>query len=142
MPFGIVILSAAKDLLLQNHPYLVVSTEGSFIAAAERPAIESPPPMTEADLIDLLRDCYTSLGRNVVEANLIKSATLALDTEAPGAGIPGVPPRYRATITLLAPTSDEAATAQLAAQIENRLLGTPSISAVTLKLLPALFSIL
>jgi hypothetical protein len=98
--------------------------------------------MTEADLIDLLRDCYTSLGRNVVEANLIKSATLALDTEAPGAGIPGVPPRYRATVTLLAPTSDEAATAQLAAQIENRLLGTPSISAVTLKLLPALFSIL
>jgi hypothetical protein len=98
--------------------------------------------MTEADLLSLLRDCYTALGRNVVEARLIKAATLTLDTEAPGAGIPGVPLRYRAAITLLAPTSDETATAQLAAQIENRLLGTPSISAVTLTVLPALFSIL
>ncbi|WP_263379127.1 DUF59 domain-containing protein [Granulicella paludicola] len=104
--------------------------------------ITSAPLMIEADLLTLLRDCYTALGRNVVEANLIKSATLTFDTEAPGAGIPGVPPRYRAAITLLAPTSDETATAQLAAQIENRLLGTPAISAVSLAILPALFSIL
>ncbi len=98
--------------------------------------------MTESDLLDLLRDCYTALGRNVVEANLIKSTSLTLDTEAPGAGIPGVPPRFRVSITVIAPTSDEVATAQLAAQIENRLLGTPTLSAVTLTVLPALFSIL
>jgi hypothetical protein len=98
--------------------------------------------MTEAALINLLRDCYTSLGRNVVDSGLVKSATLTLDTEAPGASIPGAPPRYRAAITLLAPTSDEAATAQLSAQIENRLFGDPAISTVTVTLLPALFSIL
>jgi hypothetical protein len=98
--------------------------------------------MTEAALLNLLRDCYTPLGRNVVDSGLIKSATLALDTEAPGASIPGVRARYRAAITLLAPTSDEAATAQLSAQIENRLLGDPAFSAVTLNILPALFPIL
>jgi hypothetical protein len=98
--------------------------------------------MTEAALLNLLRDCYTPLARNVVDAGLIKSATLTLDTEAPGASIPGVPPRYRAAITLLAPTSDEAATAQLSAQIENRLYGDPAISTVTIALLPALFPIL
>jgi hypothetical protein len=99
--------------------------------------------MTDADLLDALRDCYEPLlRRNVVEAGLIKSAALTLDTEAPGANVPGVPSRYIAHITLIAPGSDEAVNAQLSAQIENRLLGLAAISRVTLKQLPALFSIL
>ncbi len=99
--------------------------------------------MTDADLLEALRDCYEPiLRRNVVDAGLIKSASLALDTDAPGANISGVPPRYVARITMLAPGSDEAANAQLAAQIENRLLGIAAISRVSLNQLPALFLIL
>jgi len=99
--------------------------------------------MTEADLLEALRDCYEpKLHRNIVEAKLVRSATLTRDDAAPGANIPGVPARYLAHITLHAPGSDEAANAQLAAQIENRLLGLEAISRVTVTLLPALFPIL
>jgi hypothetical protein len=102
--------------------------------------------MTDADLLQSLRDCYAPGDRlprrNLVEANLVRSATLTRDNEAPGAGIPGVPPRYLANIILTAPGSDEAANSQLLAQIENRLLGLQAISRVTVTLLPALFSIL
>ena len=98
--------------------------------------------MTDADLLTLLRDCYTPTGANIVAANLVRSATLALDPDAPGASIPNLPPRYVASITLHAPSSDPAASSQLAAQVENRLLGLPSISRVHLHLLPALFHIL
>jgi hypothetical protein len=99
--------------------------------------------MTDTDLLDALRDCYEPvLRRSIVSAGLIKSATVTLDTAAPGHKIPGVPRRYIAHITLLLPGTDEAANAQLAAQIENRLLGLPTISRVALTQLPALFSIL
>lgn len=99
--------------------------------------------MTDADLHAALRDCYAPPAqRNLVDAGLLKSATLTLDSEAPGAGIPGVPPRYVATITLHAPGTDATINAQLLAQIENRLLGLPAVSRVTITLLPALFPIL
>jgi hypothetical protein len=94
------------------------------------------------DLLAALRDCYTPTGRNLVDAGLIRSSTLSPDTEAPGYNIPGVPLRHIAHITLYAPTADEAATAQLAAQIENRLLGLQAISRVEITLLPPLFPIL
>jgi hypothetical protein len=104
--------------------------------------------MTDTDLLAALRDCYEPgpARRNLVDAGLIQSATLTLDTEAPGHNIPGVPPRYLATVTLLAPgpnaDAEEPANAQLLAQIENRLLGVPTISTVKITLLPALFPIL
>ncbi len=98
--------------------------------------------MTNDNLRQALRDCYTPTGRNLVDAGLIRSATLTPDTEAPGHNIPGVPPRYLATVTLYAPTADETANAQLLAQIENRLLGLEPISRVELTLLPPLFPIL
>lgn len=99
--------------------------------------------MDDAELLNLLRDCYDPvLRRNIVDAGLIRSATLTRDDAAPGAGIAGVSPRYVAKITLRAPGADEAANAQLAAQIQNRLLGIAAISKVTVTLLPALFPIL
>ena len=99
--------------------------------------------MTHADLLSALRDCYAPPAqRNLVDAGLLKSAALTLDANAPGAGIPGVPPRYLATISLHAPGTDDDANAQLLAQIENRLLGLRSISRVQVTLLPALFPIL
>ncbi|MBW4038352.1 MAG: DUF59 domain-containing protein [Acidobacteria bacterium] len=97
--------------------------------------------MPTPDILSLLRDCYTQ-NRNIVDAGLIQSATLTPDADAPGANIPGLPPRHIARIALRAPTSDDAANAQLLAQIENRLLGHPSISRVELTLLPPLFPIL
>lgn len=98
--------------------------------------------MTDADLLTLLRDCYTPTGANIVAANLVRSAHLTPDPDAPGASIPNLPPRYIAAITLHAPSTDEAVTAQLSAQVENRLLGLPAISRVQITLLPALFPIL
>jgi hypothetical protein len=99
--------------------------------------------MTDADLLDALRDCYVAtMQRNVVYLRLVRSATLAHDTDAPGASIPGLPPRYIAHVTLTAPGNDEAANAQLKALIENRLLGLPSVSTAHITLLPPLFSIL
>jgi hypothetical protein len=95
--------------------------------------------MTDAQLLHLLRDCYTPTGPNIVAAGLVRSATLTPD---PNTSLPNLPPRFLATITLHSPSTDEAAAAQLAAQIENRLLGVPSISRVQIHLLPALFPIL
>ena len=98
--------------------------------------------MTEAQLLHLLRDCYTPTGPNIVAAGLVRSATLTPDPDAPGANVAGLPPRYIAAVTLHAPSTDDTATAQLRAQVENRLLGLPSISRVQITLLPALFPIL
>jgi hypothetical protein len=98
--------------------------------------------MTDAELLHLLRDCYTPTGPSIVAAGLVRSATLTPDLDAPGASIPNLPPRYIAAITLHAPSADDTANAHLTAQIENRLLGLPSISRVELNLLPALFPIL
>ena len=99
--------------------------------------------MTDADLLNALRDCYEpAQRRNIVDARLVRAATLALDEQAPGARSPGVPPRYIAHIALSAPGSDDTANALLVAQIENRLLGLPAISHVTVTLVPALFTIL
>jgi len=99
--------------------------------------------MKDDELLSLLRDCYEPvLRRNIVDAGLLRSAALVRDDEAPGAGIAGVPPRFHAHITLLSPGNDAAANAQLAAQIENRLLGVAAISRVTVTLLPTLFPIL
>ena len=99
--------------------------------------------MTHADLLAALRDCYDPLlRRNIVELNLVRSATLTRDEEAPGATIPGVPPRYIAHIQLIAPGTDDAANAQLVAQIENRLAGLPTVSRSTVELLAPAFPIL
>jgi metal-sulfur cluster biosynthetic enzyme len=99
--------------------------------------------MTQADLLAALRDCYDPLlRRNIVELNLVRSATLTHDNEAPGAAIPGVPPRYIAHVALTAPGSDETANAQLVAQVENRLAGLPAISRSTVELLAPAFPIL
>lgn len=98
--------------------------------------------MPTPNLLHLLRDCYTPTGPNIVDAGLIRTATLTPDPDAPGASISGLPPRYLARITLHCPTTDDTANAHLSAQIENRLLGLPYISRVELTLLPALFPIL
>ncbi len=99
--------------------------------------------MTDADLLQALRDCYDPvMRRNIVELNMVRSASLEPDRDAPGAGIQGVPLRYRARVTLGSNSSDEASNAQLAALVENRLLGMPDISSVEILLVPPVFAIL
>jgi metal-sulfur cluster biosynthetic enzyme len=91
---------------------------------------------TEATLHAALRDCYDpTLPCNIVDLGLIQSATLTPAPEAPGANIPGVPQKFRATITLTPTTQDETSNAQLSAQIANRLAGLEHILSTSVILL-------
>jgi len=96
---------------------------------------ELSAPFTEAPIWAALRDCYhPQLRANIVELGLIHSVTIVLDREAPGAGVPGVPPRYRVTIGLMSAATDPASedveehAAGIRALIENRLAGFPEVS--------------
>ena len=101
------------------------------------------PTFTQADLLNALRDCFIpALRRDIVSAGLVRSATLEPDPDGPGAGIPGVPARFRAQIILSAPGTDEAINAQLRAAVENRLFGLFPIASVHITLVPPLFAIL
>ena len=101
------------------------------------------PTFTEADLLSALADCFIpGQRRNVVAASLVRSATLSLDRDAPGATVPGVPPRYVARVQLTEAGTDDALNAQLKAIVENRLLGLPAISGAEVTLCPPLFAIL
>jgi hypothetical protein len=99
--------------------------------------------MNEADLLRALRDCYDPLlHRDVVALGLVQSATLSLDSDAPGANIRGLAPRFVAHIVVRAPGADDLRNAQLRAVIENRLAGIPQLSRSQVEILPALFPIL
>jgi metal-sulfur cluster biosynthetic enzyme len=94
--------------------------------------------MTDSDLLHALRDCYDPLTRrNIVDLKLVRDAHLTPDPDAPGACL-----RFHAHVQINAPSGDEAATAQLLAQIENRLLGLEPISRVTLSAAAPLFPML
>ena len=98
---------------------------------------------TQDDLRQALSECFVpALRRDVLAAGLVRSATLEFEGNAPGAGIPGVPDRFVAHITLVAPGAEEAVNAQVRAAVENRLLGLPAISRAEVTMTPALFPIL
>lgn len=89
--------------------------------------------LSEDNLRDALRACFDpQLGLNIVDLGLVHSIDLALDPDAPGAGIPGVPPRQRLSLTLLHASDDEGYQAQLAAVVGNRLAGLPEPSHATI----------
>lgn len=99
--------------------------------------------MTEADLLNALRDCYDPLQRrNIVDMHLVQSVALSVDLDAPGASVRGAAPRFIARVLLRAPGSDELLNSQLKAQIENRLAGLPEVSRSVVDMLPAYFPIL
>ena len=88
--------------------------------------------LTQSDIREALRACYDASHPyrkpvNVVDLGLVEQIELSVDEDAPGAGIAGVPPRQRLALTLLAPSPDEDAQAQLRAQILNRLAGIPEL---------------
>ncbi len=88
--------------------------------------------LTESDIRKALRACYASTPDkrtlNIVDLGLIEFISLAIDHEAPGAGIPGVPLKHRLLLTLIAPNENEDTQTQLSAQIANRLAGLPELS--------------
>jgi metal-sulfur cluster biosynthetic enzyme len=93
--------------------------------------------LTEADIYDAIRACYDASHPyqrpvNIVDLGLIESITLAVDPEAPGANIPGVPTKYSLSLTLIPASPDEDAQTLLHAQIANRLAGLPELSRTTI----------
>lgn len=92
--------------------------------------------LTDSDILQALRDCYDPvLPCNIVDLGLIRSITITPDAEAPGAAIPGVPQKHIVEISVTPSQTEEAATAQLSAQISNRLAGLEAISHTTITLL-------
>jgi metal-sulfur cluster biosynthetic enzyme len=92
--------------------------------------------LTQSDILQALRDCYDPvLPCNIVDLGLIHSITITPDAEAPGAAIPGVPQKHLIEIAVTPTQTEEAANAQLSAQISNRLAGLEAISHTTITLL-------
>ena len=92
--------------------------------------------LTQSDILAALRDCYDpNLPCNIVDLGLIRSIAITPDREAPGSNIPGVPQKHLIHIDLTPTQRDEAATAQLHAQIVNRLAGLETVSRTTVTLL-------
>ena len=88
--------------------------------------------LKEEDIREALKACFDASHParrplNIVDLGLVERIDLTLDQDAPGAGIPGVPPRQRLVLTLLAPSPEEDARTILAAQVENRLAGLPEL---------------
>jgi metal-sulfur cluster biosynthetic enzyme len=89
----------------------------------------APNSLTEADVLAALRDCYDpELPVNLVDLGLIYRVAITPDTDAPGAGIPGVPPRHTVEIDMTLTSTGCPAHEQITAQIENRLAGIFAIS--------------
>jgi metal-sulfur cluster biosynthetic enzyme len=96
--------------------------------------------LTEDQIRAALRDCYDpAIPCNIVDLGLIQTITIHPDPDAPGTGIPGVPQKHTVAVSLIPTSPDEAAEAQLIAQIANRLAGLETVShiAVTILRTPA-----
>ncbi len=88
--------------------------------------------MTYELILNALRDCFDpEIPLNIVELGMVESVEFALDPEAPGSGIPGVPNRYTIAVRLFSGARDEALDAQLRATIHNRLAGFFAFSRIT-----------
>jgi metal-sulfur cluster biosynthetic enzyme len=93
--------------------------------------------LTDAEIRTALRDCYDpELPCNIVELGLIRSIVVTDDSEAPGAGIPGVPQKYQVQIQLILTHFSEEAEARTRAQILNRVAGIEAISRAIVTILP------
>ncbi len=90
---------------------------------------DHPAQTPEDEVRVALRDCYDpALPCNIVDLGFLRSLTVSPDPDAPGSGIPGVPPRHRVAITLTPAQQDDTVEAHLRAQVLNRLAGLPAVS--------------
>jgi metal-sulfur cluster biosynthetic enzyme len=100
------------------------------------PPTTQPVPLTEAAILAALRDCYDpEISLNIVDLGLVHSIAIAPDPDAPGAGIPGVPPRHRVSIALTLAQIAYLEDTPLIAQIQNRLAAFETISRADVTLL-------
>lgn len=89
----------------------------------------TPVTLTEADILAALRDCYDpEIPLNIVDLGLVHSISIAPDPDAPGAGIPGVPPRHRVQVSLTLSSIVDPEDTPLIAQVQNRLAAFETIS--------------
>ena len=85
--------------------------------------------LTEAEVLAALRDCYDpEVPCNIVDLGLIYDVSVEPDRDAPGTGIPGVPPRFRVRVEMALTSPGCAAEGQIKAQIEGRLAAFETIS--------------
>jgi metal-sulfur cluster biosynthetic enzyme len=94
------------------------------------------PTLTQSDILAALRDCYDpEIACNIVDLGLVEHIAIAPDPDAPGAGIPGVPPRHRVSIALVLASLIDPEDTALTAQIQNRLAAFETISRSEVELL-------
>jgi len=92
--------------------------------------------LTDDTIRAALRDCYDpEIPLNVIDLGLVQRVELAQDLDAPGAGIPGVPTRFRVRVELIPTSQEEGPVAQLRAQIANRLAGLEGVSGTIVEIL-------
>src|SRR3982750_4749554 len=93
--------------------------------------------LTEADILQALRDCYDpEIPCNIVDLGIIRSVAVRPDPEAPGIGIPGVPQKHNVTISLTPTNRTEATEAHLFTQIANRLAGMETVGRTEIIIVP------
>ncbi len=91
--------------------------------------------MTEETVREALKDCYDpEVPCNIVDLGLVYTVAVAVDTEAPGAGIRGVPARHKVGIGLTLTSKGCPAHTQIIAQIEGRLSAFQEISQTEVEL--------
>jgi len=92
--------------------------------------------LTESSVLEALRDCFDpTLPCNVVDLGLIRRVSVAPDPDAPGTGVPGVPQKHCIDIQLALTSPTDEASAQLTAQIQNRLAGLEEAGTTTITIL-------
>lgn len=91
--------------------------------------------MTEQRAREALKDCYDpEVPCNIVDLGLVYTVSVQLDPEAPGAGIAGVPPRYKVDIGLTLTSKGCPAHTQIVAQIEGRMSAFEEVSQTSVEL--------
>lgn len=90
---------------------------------------------TEQDVLTALRDVYDpELPVNIVDLGLVYRVDVALDADAPGAGIPGVPLRHRVDIDMTMTSQGCPAHELIIEKVKNRLAGVREISSTRVNL--------
>jgi len=90
---------------------------------------------TEQDVLTALRDVYDpELPVNIVDLGLVYRVDVAVDADAPGAGIPGVPPRHRVDIDVTMTSQGCPAHELIIEKVKNRLAGVREISSTQVNL--------
>ena len=90
---------------------------------------------SEQDVLTALRDVYDpELPVNIVDLGLIYRVDVSIDRDAPGAGIPGVPPRYAVEIDVTMTSQGCPAHELIIEKVRNRLAGVQAISTASVNL--------